>query len=161
MNGRELTAEDVEYNFHRYFGNKLTGTEFSEAEPTPVARNLVALPIESVTATDKYTMVVKLEKPDLIAVKHFIGYGYGGVAVLMPPLVIEQHGDYQDWRNTVGTGPYELTEVVEGSSRTFTKYPDYWGFDEKYPENRLPYVDEIRALLMSESATPSRGSAHG
>ena len=153
MNGRELTAEDVEYNFHRSFGNKLTGTEFSEAEPTPTARNLVALPIESVTATDKYTMVVKLEKPDLIAVKHFIGYGYGGVAVIMPPLVIEQHGDYQDWRNTVGTGPYELTEVVEGSSRTWTKYPDYWGFDEKYPENRLPYVDEIRALLMSESAT--------
>ena len=34
-----------------------------------------------------------------------------------------------------------------------TKYPDYWGFDEKYPENRLPYVDEIRALRMAESAT--------
>ncbi len=153
MNGRELTAEDVEYNFHRYLGNKLAGTAFSEAEPTPAARNLVALPIESVTATDKYTMVVKLEKPNLSAVKLFIGYGWGGSATVMPPEVIEQHGDYQDWRNTVGTGPYELTDVVEGSSRTWTKIPNYWGFDEKYPDNRLPYADEIRALRMAESAT--------
>ena len=38
-------------------------------------------------------------------------------------------------------------------SKTFTKNPDYWGYDEKYPENSLPYVDEIRALLMAEEAT--------
>ena len=33
MNGRELTAYDVEHTFHRLLGNKLTGTEFSAAEP--------------------------------------------------------------------------------------------------------------------------------
>ena len=33
VNGRQLTAQDIEYNFHRLLGNKLTGTEFSEAEP--------------------------------------------------------------------------------------------------------------------------------
>ena len=36
---------------------------------------------------------------------------------------------------------------------TWEKNPDYWGFDEKYPENRLPYVDKIRALVMPEVAT--------
>ena len=36
-----------------------------------------------------------------------------------------------------------LTDYVEGSSLTFTKNPDYWGFDEKYPQNRLPYIDEL------------------
>ena len=46
-----------------------------------------------------------------------------------------------------------LTDVVEGSSKTFIKNPDYWGTDEKYPENRLPYVDEIRGLIMPEVAT--------
>ena len=58
-----------------------------------------------------------------------------------------------DWRNLVGTGPYEATEWVGASSETYTKNPDYWGFDEKYPENRLPYADEIRVLIMPEVAT--------
>ena len=34
VNGREMTAKDVEYSFHRMLGNKLTGTEFSETEPS-------------------------------------------------------------------------------------------------------------------------------
>ena len=46
-----------------------------------------------------------------------------------------------------------LTDRVEGNSLTFTKNPDYWGTDEKYPENRLPYVDEIKGLIMPEVAT--------
>ena len=154
MNGRELTAEDVEYNLHRLYGNKLTGTEFSAAEPSPSGRNTVDLPIESVTATDKYTMVVKLKKPSLIALKHLLGHGYAGGAVrTYPPEVIEEHGDYKDWRNTVGTGPYELPDVVDRSSIAWTKNPDYWGYDEKYPENRLPYVDKITQLVIPERAT--------
>ena len=43
--------------------------------------------------------------------------------------------------NLVGTGPMELTDLVEGSSITWTKNPNYWGFDEKFPDNRLPYVE--------------------
>ena len=46
-----------------------------------------------------------------------------------------------------------LTDYVEGSSVTFIKNPNYYGFDEKYPENRLPYVDEVTALIMKEEAT--------
>ena len=60
-----------------------------------------------------------------------------------PEVAIEQHGDVADWRNLVGTGPFMLTDWVEGSSLTWVKNPDYWGHDEKYPENRLPYVDEV------------------
>ena len=46
-----------------------------------------------------------------------------------------------------------LTDWVEGSSITWEKNPDYWGTDEKYPQNRLPYVDQLRALIMPEVAT--------
>jgi peptide/nickel transport system substrate-binding protein len=44
-----------------------------------------------------------------------------------------------------------LTDRVFGSSETYTKNPDYWGYDEKYPENRLPYVDEYRRLVIKEA----------
>ncbi|MDE0450015.1 MAG: ABC transporter substrate-binding protein [Spirochaetaceae bacterium] len=58
-----------------------------------------------------------------------------------------------DWRNLVGTGPYELVDWVEGSSLSYTKNPNYWAFDEKYPDNRLPYIDEIVWLVMPEEST--------
>ena len=74
-------------------------------------------------------------------------------AWVLPPEVIEQYGDISDWKNLVGTGPYELIDWVIGTSFTYTKNPDYWGYDEKYPENRLPYIDELRGLVMTEKAT--------
>ena len=67
--------------------------------------------------------------------------------------VVEQFGDIQDWRNVTGTGPYQLTDVVEGSSWTYTRIDDYWGFDEKFPDNRLPYADQIESLLVNDSST--------
>ena len=59
----------------------------------------------------------------------------------------------KDWRNVVGTGPWVLTDLVEGSSMTLTKNPNYWSDDEKYPGNRLPYVDEFRIKVIPEPAT--------
>ena len=50
-------------------------------------------------------------------------------------------------------GPYEITDWVEGTSLTYTKNPDYWGYDEKYPENRLPYIDQLTNLHIPEPAT--------
>ena len=162
MNGRELTAKDVEYTFHRMLGSNLTGTEFSEAEPSTGATLIVGafpgihagLPLESVTATDKWTVVMKLKEPRPGALPFFLDYG--GLAI-QPPEVIEQYGDMKDWRNLVGTGPYMITDWVEGSSITFTKNPDYWGHDEKYPENRLPYIDKLEALVIPEVPTRLAG----
>ena len=46
-----------------------------------------------------------------------------------------------------------LADIVDGSSITYSKNPDYWGYDEKYPQNRLPYADELRWLIFPESTT--------
>ena len=53
---------------------------------------------------------------------------------------------------TVGTGPYRLTDHVEGSSATWEKNPNYWGVDGKFG-NRLPYIDELRSLMMPDVST--------
>ena len=146
MNARPLTAKDIEYNWHRMLG---LGSGFTEASPHQ--GDLTAMPFESITATEDGTVVFKLKEIQPgntlrnILVHH--------AAYVMPPEVIEQHGDMKDWRNVLGTGSYELTEVVDGSSLTYTKNPDYWGYDEKYLENRLPYIDEFRMLILKEDAT--------
>ena len=145
MNGRELTADDIEWNFHRQLG---LGSGFTEVPPT--ADRFATHEWESVTATDKWTVVFKLTEPRLWALNDLF---YSENALWMyPPEVFEQDGEL-NWRNLVGTGPYMLTESVEGSSFTLTKNPDYWGYDEKYPNNRLPYTDELRGLHMPDVAT--------
>ena len=33
-----------------------------------------------------------------------------------------------------------MTDWVLGSSFKYTRNPNYWAFDKKWPENRLPYI---------------------
>ena len=148
MNGRALTAQDVVYNFHRVLGLG----KFAEAGPTPFggADPLKNIPFESITATDDATVVMKLSEPRLDFLRVVL---MNEATTVMPPEVIKQHGDVQDWRNLVGTGPFMLTNLVEDSQITWARNPDYWGYDEKYPENRLPYVDELKALIIPEEAS--------
>ena len=63
MNGREFDAYDVEWNYHRMLGLG----EFTDAGPTAFAAQLTGIPFESVTATDKWTVVMKLKEPFLDA----------------------------------------------------------------------------------------------
>ena len=152
VNGRELDAYDVEWNYHRYLGLG----DFAEDGPSPQAGSFISLSasqaehlVESITATDKWTVVVKLTNPILDPFSKFLGNDF----FVLPREVIEKYGDAKDWRNVVGTGPLRLTDWVEGSSASWEKNPNYWVYDEKFPENRLPYIDEYRSLLMPDVST--------
>ncbi len=146
MNGRELVADDVVFNFSRNLGLG----EFAADGPSPVISVLGSLPIESITATDSHTVVFKLKQPRLATLYHIIGDIYGNQ---YPPEVIRQYGDAKDWTKLVGTGPFMWTDWVQGTSLTYTRNPDYWGHDEKFPDNRLPYVDEFKALIIPDEST--------
>ena len=154
MNGRELTAKDIEYNFHRW----LAMGEFSGAERSAWIRILGIPEWESITATDDWTVVFKLKEPNFWALTYILS---SEMAWIYPPEVIKEHGDAHDWKNLVGTGPFMLTDVVEGSSYAFTKNPNYWGYDEKYPQNRLPYIDQMKHLVMPEETARIAGLRTG
>ena len=143
MNGRELTADDVVYSIQRML---VLGDFTERPAQTAAAFNL---PWESIEATDKYTAVFKLKEPYLGALTAIFS---DWLLWILPPEVIEQYGNYADWRNMVGTGALMLTDYVEDVSKTYVRNPDYWGYDPKYSENRLPYVDQIRGLYMPEEA---------
>ena len=143
VNGREFTAFDAEYNYHRYTG---TGSGFSE-HSSYWGGNVGKL--ESIKATDKYTLVFKMKQVDPL----FLGAAVLNLNFMYAPEVIKEHGDAKDWRNLVGTGPFEITEIVEGSSITWVKNPNYWDVDEKYTENQLPYIDGFKGLIVPDPAT--------
>ena len=148
MNGRELTAEDVAFNWHRYLG---LGSGYTEPSKFVAQWSSIDdVGIISATATDNYTLVFKTKALTLDGLRSIL-FEYS--THVLPPEVIKQHGEIKDWRKLVGTGPFELVDWVEGSSMSWTKNPNYWGFDEKYPQYRLPYVDQLRILVLKDNAT--------
>jgi peptide/nickel transport system substrate-binding protein len=145
VSGREFTAYDVEYSYHRQLG---LGSGFTKPSPYIGAVNYVN--IQSVTATDKYTVVFKLKEPDLETMRFVFEGCYDAIAARE---AIEKWGNLQDWRRQIGTGPFILEDYVSGSSWTAVKNPNYWGYDKLYPQNRLPYLDEIKVLIIPDNAT--------
>ena len=143
VNGRQLTAHDVEYNWQRL----VWGVDGGEPSPDIAGSEVGTIPLESVTVTDDFTVVFKLSEPSLLALRTML---YGLHTFVVAREVVEQFGDMQDWRNVTGTGPYQLTDVLEGSSWTYTRIDDYWGFDPKYPDNRLPYADTVEYLIVND-----------
>ncbi len=147
MYGRELNAEDVEFTWHRMFG---IPEKYGFEEPY-VWNEMQGVPVVSVTAIDDRTVVFKASSFNFKTLRYLMYHFQLGW--VQPREVIEEFGDLSDWKNIVGTGPYELIEAVEGSSATLSKNHNYWGYDENFPENRLPYIDEIRLLIMPDFST--------
>ena len=149
MNGREFIAEDVAYNYRRYFAMG----EFEGGNPHVYAGPSIIDAIVSIEATDKWTVVIKIKQYQYDTVMNLAN---GGSYHMLPPELIEQEGgSIDDWRLIVGTGPYEFTDYVEGSSWSYTRNPNYWDTDPRYPgaELQLPYADRYDLLLIPEFAT--------
>ena len=78
MNGREVTAQDIEYNYHRILG---LGSGF--AERSQYARtSWTGVQVESITATDEWTVVFALKEPSLRAPVAILD---GNIALDIPP----------------------------------------------------------------------------
>jgi len=139
VNGRELTAEDVAFTLNR---NKDTPTSYYAGTNLPQERPL------SITATDKWTVVVKC-RPE------YLGQALEGLVIqhIVAPEVIKKYGDQRDWRNVVGTGPFILKDHVPQSSSTFARNPNYWRKDPLHPKNQLPYLDGVKYLLIEDLST--------
>ena len=143
VNGRQMTADDMAANYERLHGIG----RFAGQEPAAHSWGTKSIPIESITATDKLTFEIKLSQPyadtarQLFDDCHIRAY---------PPEIFDQ---LDDANNVIGTGPFIMDEFVSATSITFDKNPNYWHNDEKFPGNRLPYVDRLVFIMMSDEAT--------
>ena len=76
MNGRELTAQDVEYNFHRILG---LGSGFTEPAEIVSFDKWSGVNVESITATDKWTVEFKLKELNLRALAAILNDESGSI----------------------------------------------------------------------------------
>jgi len=154
VNGRLLTAHDIEWNYDRMLG---LGDGFTKPAPT-VGLGQWAM-IKSITATDNYTVVFKSSYPSLDMLNSLLDPNQPNY--IEAPEEVQAWGNTADWHHTVGTGPFILKDYVSGSSLTYIKNPNYWGYDERHPENRLPYVDGLEALIIPDQSTFMAGVRSG
>ncbi len=155
-NGREFIADDVVFHFNRLFG---LGGGFTTAAPYWSGFSWFK-DLQSVTAADKYTVVFKwkLYNPELIMEYTMYNAIHGAIE---SPDAVAKWGDVTDWHHAIGTGPFILTDYVSASSLTLVKNPNYWGYDERYPQNKLPYIDTLTILIIPDDATAIAGLRTG
>ena len=103
VNGRELTADDVVFSLKQLLTN-------------PRAYLYTAYPdlrTASITAPDKYT--VKFVCPPESTANALTRITE--CAHIVPQEVVQKYGNMIDWRNSVGSGPFMLTDFVDNSSK--------------------------------------------
>ena len=155
-NGREFVADDVVFHFDRRFG---WGHGYTVPSPYYAAAT-VWQSMKSVTAPDKYTVVFKFAGVSEETITETIQGGGSGQCFESPDAV-KQWGNLNDWHHVIGTGPFIINDFVSDSSVTLVKNPDYFGHDERYPQNQLPYVDTLRILIIADPATVLAGVRSG
>ena len=69
-----------------------------------------------------------------------------------PREVVEKFGDMKDPMTVRGTGPWMVKDYKANVSMTWQKNPDYWGYDELFPDHKfqLPYADEFKQIFISD-----------
>jgi peptide/nickel transport system substrate-binding protein len=145
VNGREFTSDDVLFEFDRQFG--LLGSK-----PPISSAAITYADLISITAPDKYTIQFKWKTPNSELILETL-LAVNSDMDMVPKEVVAAYGNGYSWKYANGTGPFMINDYVIGSSATFVKNPNYWGHDERYPKNQLPYADSVKYLVIPDNAT--------
>lgn len=138
-NGRNLTAEDVKYSYDRLTGK---GSGFTEDTLVYIDCDWASKlgMVDSIEVTDTYTLVFQMNTAAETKLSDFI---VAAVDIIGPEWDSLSDAQKNDWHYACGTGPYILTDFVADNHYTFTRNENYYDYDERYPENKLPYLDEV------------------
>ena len=145
--GREVTADDFKYSIDRYLGLG----EFTEDGPSPWVhmpgwRDYVA----DVEVIDKYTISIHLNQEAALFTEF---WGQGPSPFIIPREVVDTYGNEFSWEHVAGHGAWMVEDYVPGSGVTFEAHPNYYQSDAKYPENRIPYADNFKVLIIPDWST--------
>jgi len=72
---------------------------------------------------------------------------------IKPPEIYADYGNMTDWENTVGTGPFVLTDYVPDQVMVLDRNPNYWMYDPLHPTNKLPYIDRQKLIVIKDLST--------
>ncbi len=146
VNGREFTADDVEYMIKRI-----------SADPAIVPEKWTQLftrrtdfaSVASIEKPDKYTVVVKMKNPDAVFMHNMAVIG----SIIIPKEMIDENPDKLIQDKIIGTGPFIHKEYVPDVRHIVERNPDYWKKDEHGIQ--LPYLDKLEKNFYTGDASVS------
>ncbi len=136
MKSRELVAQDVVDSFYRLDKSpKKVPTYFDH--------------VQKVEATDKHTVLFTFNNYNA---EWDYRFGWGYYSGIVPKEVIDAGAG--NWKNANGTGPFQLTDYVQGNTVTFSKNNVYWDKEtiggQAY---KLPFVDKIAYRTIKDESS--------
>jgi len=139
VNGREINAKDIAKTFNKYI----------TAPRGPLAMGDTRKAI--ITAPDDYTLSIVLPVENFSDMDILGDYADCDIA----PELYEKYGTVNEWKYSVGTGPYVLTDYISGSSATLIKNPNFWETDPMGTGKgqQLPYIDTVKMLILTDAST--------
>lgn len=142
--GRNVTAEDVKYTYDRLLG--LDGVTQITMDQTDWVNALSML--DSVEVVDDLTVKFNFNTDNELAIGNFMS---AMVSICGPEWDELSDDQKTDFHYAAGTGPFILTDYVNDNTMTFVKNPNYWDTDDE--GNQLPYLDEVKLVHMTDTAT--------
>lgn len=126
MKARELVADDVVYSFNRL-------------DKSPKKIPTYYDHVDKVEALDKHTVLFTFKNYNA---EWDYRFGWGYYSGIVPKEVSDAGAS--DWKNANGSGPFELSDYVQGNAATFSKNDLYWDKEAIGGQNyKLPFVDKI------------------
>jgi peptide/nickel transport system substrate-binding protein len=136
MESRELTADDVVFSYDRL--NK---------SPKKIPGYFDH--IDRVEANGKYGVTFFMKQYNS---EWDYRFGWGYYSGIIPKEVVT--AGPSNWKNVNGTGPFQVTDYVQGNSLVFTKNPVYWDSEtiggQQY---KLPFVNKITYRFIKDEQT--------
>ncbi len=144
-NGRELTADDIVFSIKRVF----------DLPSNAVGVQHLGIGPKSIKATDNYTVEIKCPPDNLGPLFQDISLR---IDIYPKDMAVSgakdaNIGDMRDWKKACGTGPFTLEEYISKNSITMKKKPDSWDVDPLFPQNKVPYVDTVKYLVVEDGST--------
>lgn len=143
--GRQLTATDVKWSYDRLTG---LGSGYDEPMQTDAgwASNLSML--AGVEVIDDQTVAFTLTSGDEVTLDSFMTQFVKIGGPEWDELSEEQQSDYH---YACGTGPFYLSSLEAGVQVVLTKNENYYDYDPRYPDNKLPYLDSITFVSIPDT----------
>lgn len=167
--GREVTAADFVYSIKRLgdpilrstgwwlFEGRIKGLDDWRAAMKNKEKADYSVAIEGLSAPDKYTLEIKLNKP-YPQLLNALAMPFTSV---VPREAVEKYGK-EFINHAVGTGPFVLESFRPNEKVTYVKNPNYWGDvfpTEGNPEDgeiadagkKLPFADRVEVSVIVEN----------
>jgi peptide/nickel transport system substrate-binding protein len=143
-NGALMTTADLVYDYSRDYGLG------AFANPVNAASSIGAI-LTSLTSTSS-TLVFQfnITNPETI-LETMLVTAVNNLEI--NPAAVQQWGSITQWNHAIGTGPFMMSDFVDSSAARLVRNPNYWGYDERNPKNKLPYVDNLVYLIIPNQAT--------